>query len=146
MNTLGMIAELVEGGIGAASSIKMVRSIMIKGLEALIAECVLAGHKAGVTDTVLASLEQTYPGFGWQDRAAYVFERMMVHGQRRAAEMREVALMVDQLGLDSAMSRASADWQQSIGELRLKAGEDSCQLRAQAILDALAARSGNGNN
>ena len=102
----------------------MIRSIMMKGLEALVCECVLAGQKAGVIETVLDSLEATYPGFGWRKRSAYMLERVMTHGVRRAAEMREVALTVDLLRLDGAMSRASVGWQQRIGELGLRASPE----------------------
>ena len=104
---LGMAAEIHDGPVGSASAIKMIRSIMMKGLEALVCECVLAGTKAGVIDTVLDSLDDTYPGFDWKTRSAYMLERVMTHGLRRAAEMREVALTVDLLGFDGAMSRAS---------------------------------------
>ena len=118
---LGMTAEIHDGPVGSSSAIKMIRSIMMKGLEALVCECVLAGRKAGVIETVLDSLDDTYPGFDWRKRSAYMLERVTAHGVRRAAEMREVALTVDLLGLDSAMSRASVGWQQAIGELGLKA-------------------------
>jgi 3-hydroxyisobutyrate dehydrogenase-like beta-hydroxyacid dehydrogenase len=138
MARLDMSARHAPGEIGTASSIKMVRSVMIKGLEALVAECVLAGRKAGIDGIVLETLEKTYPGFGWKDRAAYMLERMMVHGPRRAAEMREVALTVKQLGLNNGMSRATTDWQQAIGDLHLKPGEKDYAVRADAILAALA--------
>ncbi|WP_245428194.1 NAD(P)-dependent oxidoreductase [Roseiarcus fermentans] len=118
---LGMAAAIHDGPVGSASAIKMIRSIMMKGLEALVAECVLAGTKAGVIDTVLDSLDDTYPGFDWKARSAYMLERVMTHGVRRAAEMREAALTVELLGLDPAMSAASVGWQQAIGELRLAA-------------------------
>ncbi len=117
---LGMAAEIHEGPVGSSSAIKMIRSIMMKGLEALVCECVLAGRKAGVIETVLDSLDDTYPGFDWKKRSAYMLERVMTHGVRRAAEMREVALTVDLLGLDGAMSRASVGWQQAVGELNLR--------------------------
>ena len=137
MEQLDMSATLTPGGIGAASSIKMVRSIMVKGLEALMAECVLAGRRAGVGDVVLDTLEKTYPDFGWKDRAAYSLERMMVHGNRRAAEMREVALMIKDLGLDNSMAEATVGWQQTIGDLQLEVGDADYQLRADRILDAM---------
>ena len=117
---LGMSAKIHEGPVGAASSVKMIRSIMMKGLEALVCECVLAGRKAGVIETVLDSLDDTYPGFDWKTRSAYMLERVMTHGLRRAAEMREVALTVDLLGLKGEMSRACVGWQQAIGELGLR--------------------------
>ena len=62
----------------------------------------------------------------------------MVHGPRRAEEMREVALTVKQLGLDNAMSSATVKWQQSIGDLGLDPGEDNYTGRADAIIAALA--------
>jgi 3-hydroxyisobutyrate dehydrogenase-like beta-hydroxyacid dehydrogenase len=119
--SLGMSATIHDGPVGAASAVKMIRSIMMKGLEALVCECVLAGRKAGVIDAVLDSLDDTYPGFAWKERSAYMLERVMTHGLRRAAEMREVALTVDLLGLKGGMSRASVGWQQAIGELGLRA-------------------------
>ena len=123
LGKLGMSATVVDGGVGAASSVKMIRSIVMKGLEAIVAECVLSGRKAGVDGLVLDSLEKTYPGFNWKERAAYMLERAMTHGIRRAAEMREVALTVDQLGLGGGMARATADWQQLIGDMKLNAGD-----------------------
>jgi 3-hydroxyisobutyrate dehydrogenase-like beta-hydroxyacid dehydrogenase len=119
--SLGMSARIRQGPVGAASSVKMIRSIMMKGLEALVCECVLAGRKAGVIETVLDSLDDTYPGFDWKKHSAYMLERVMTHGVRRAAEMREVALTVDLFGLQGEMSRACVGWQQAIGELGLRA-------------------------
>ncbi len=137
---LGMTAPIHDGPVGAASSVKMVRSIMMKGLEALVCECVLTGVKAGVIDEVLDSLDDTYPGFDWRKRSAYMLERVMTHGIRRAAEMREVALTVDGFGLDGAMSRASVEWQQAIGDLGLRATADEARdyrLLADRILRAM---------
>ena len=138
---LGMVAEAAPGDraslVGTASAIKMIRSVMMKGLEALFLECVLAGRRAGVDGIVLDSLEQTYPGFGWKERAAYQQERVMTHGIRRAAEMREVALTVEQLGLGGVMARAAVDWQRRVGDLRLDAkaiGADDYGKLADAIL------------
>jgi 3-hydroxyisobutyrate dehydrogenase-like beta-hydroxyacid dehydrogenase len=116
-----MSATIHDGPVGAASAVKMIRSVMMKGLEALGCECVLAGRKAGVIETVLDSLDDTYPGFDWKKRSAYMLERVMTHGVRRASEMREVALTIDLLGLKGEMSRASVGWQQTSGELGLRA-------------------------
>ena len=60
---LGMAADIHEGPVGSSSAIKMIRSIMMKGLEALVCECVLAGMKAGVIET--DSLDDAYPGFDY---------------------------------------------------------------------------------
>ena len=137
---LGMSAKIQDGPVGAASSVKMIRSVMMKGLEALVCECVLAGRKAGVIDTVLDSLDDTYPGFDWRRRSAYMLERVMTHGVRRAAEMREVALTVDLLGVKGEMSRASVGWEQAIGELGLRTSEAEAAdygVLADRILTAL---------
>jgi 3-hydroxyisobutyrate dehydrogenase-like beta-hydroxyacid dehydrogenase len=107
---------VIAGPVGAASSIKMIRSVMVKGLEALTAECFLAAHAAGVTEQVLASLDA-----GWAERADYNLERMMVHGLRRAAEMEEVVKTLDALGTGSAMTRGTVERQRAIGELGLVA-------------------------
>src|SRR5690606_20334542 len=53
---LGMRPETTGTNIGDASSVKMLRSVMIKGFEALTAECFLAARRAGVEEAVLASL------------------------------------------------------------------------------------------
>jgi 3-hydroxyisobutyrate dehydrogenase-like beta-hydroxyacid dehydrogenase len=140
LTSLGMSAKIHEGPVGAASSVKMIRSIMMKGLEALVCECVLAGRKAGVIETVLDSLDDTYPGFEWKKRSAYMLERVMTHGLRRASEMREVALTVDLLGLKGEMSRACVGWQQAIGELSLRSNDDEAAdygVLADRILAAL---------
>lgn len=136
-NCLQMEAKVMEGDIGGASSVKMIRSVMMKGLEALFAECVLAGRKAGVDGRVLASLEVTYPGFNFEERASYMFERMTEHGKRRAEEMKEVALTIEELGLSSDMARATVQWQERIGNLGMAAGEDNYQIRADALLAKL---------
>ncbi|NQW00173.1 MAG: NAD(P)-dependent oxidoreductase [Rhodospirillales bacterium] len=122
-SALEMEAEVVSDAVGFASSVKMIRSVMVKGMEALVLECVLSGRKAGVDHLVLSSLEKTFPGFGWEKRAAYMMERVATHGLRRAAEMREVALTVEQLGLFGDMARATVEWQQRVGELAVDIGE-----------------------
>ncbi|HEX8486876.1 DUF1932 domain-containing protein [Sphingomonas sp.] len=111
--------SVVDGPVGAASSIKMIRSVMVKGVEALTAECLLAAEAAGVTEAVIASLDASSPSPGWQARADYNLDRMMVHGLRRAAEMEEVVATLEALGTGSAMARATIARQRAIGALEL---------------------------
>jgi len=87
LSTLSLKFRIIEGAVGRASSIKMVRSIMVKGLEALTAECALAAYAADVVDEVFPSLRDGHPKIDVQQRATYNFERSMTHGVRRAAEM-----------------------------------------------------------
>ena len=110
----------VPGPVGAASSIKMIRSVMVKGLEALTAECVLAAETAGVRAEVIASLGASWPGTDWAEKADYNLDRMMVHGLRRAAEMEEVVKTLDALGTGSSMSRGTVLRQRAIGTLALR--------------------------
>ena len=123
--SLPMDVRVVGDTIGRASSIKMVRSIMVKGLEALTAECVLAAAAADVADEVFPSLKTGHPKIDVEARANYNFERTLVHGVRRAAEMDEVAKMLSDLGLPDGMSAAAADWQRVLSgtDLALPEGD-----------------------
>jgi 3-hydroxyisobutyrate dehydrogenase-like beta-hydroxyacid dehydrogenase len=103
--------------IGAASSVKMCRSIMVKGIESLVAECLMSSHYYGVTDDVLASLEDMFPGQDWDRTARYMLSRTLEHGRRRSEEMREVAKTVADAGLQPTMSTATVERQQWAGEL-----------------------------
>lgn len=123
--------------IGSASAVKMIRSVMVKGIEALCAECFLAAGRAGVLDEVLASLQSSDTGTDWHMQAGYNLERMMQHGQRRAAEMHEVAATISALGLTPALASASADWQQRIGDLGLHDRDGDLTERLNLIEEAL---------
>jgi 3-hydroxyisobutyrate dehydrogenase-like beta-hydroxyacid dehydrogenase len=116
----------------------MIRSIMVKGLEALTAECVLAAVAAGVEEEVLASLMRSHSGIDWQAQAAYNFERAMVHGARRAAEMEEAARTVADLGLPDDMARATVQWQRRIAGAGVTASEEfGAKTLAERLLPAL---------
>ena len=97
--------------IGKASAAKMCRSVMIKGIEALLTESLLSARHYGVEDTVLASLSDLLPVGDWEKLARYMISRSLQHGVRRAEEMWEVAATVEQGGLEPWMSRATAERQ-----------------------------------
>ena len=97
--------RVVGADVGRASAIKMIRSVMVKGLEALTAEMMLAARAAGVEAEVLASLDASEKPQAWVKRAAYNIERMVTHGQRRAAEMEESAKTLESLGVAPLMTR-----------------------------------------
>lgn len=137
LSALGMVPKVAGPRIGEASAIKMLRSVMVKGLEALTAECVLAARRAGVEDAVLGSLLASDPGIDWPVRTAYNLERMMVHGARRAAEMAEVAATLRELGLPDRMAAATVAWQAELAALDLPAGPDDLADRVDRILAAL---------
>ena len=114
LNQLGMNTTAIAPEIGVASAVKMCRSIVIKGIEALTVECVLAARRFGAEDQVLSSLNKTFPGMGWQDKLPdYLVSRVAEHGRRRAAEMREVAKTLSDVGIEPTMAAAIAqrqDW------------------------------------
>jgi 3-hydroxyisobutyrate dehydrogenase-like beta-hydroxyacid dehydrogenase len=103
--------------IGDASAIKMIRSVMVKGIEALTAECVLAAERSGVRDAVLASLDASWKEQSWRERADYNLDRMLAHGTRRAAEMEEVAKTLSDLDVNPAMTRGTIARQRELGTL-----------------------------
>ncbi|HZF44763.1 MAG TPA: DUF1932 domain-containing protein, partial [Sphingomonadaceae bacterium] len=120
LNALGFTNTRVVGDeVGRASAIKMIRSVMVKGLEALTAELVLAADSAGVLDEVLASLDASEKQVSWAERADYNLDRMIVHGLRRAAEMEESAKTLAGLHIAPMMTENTVNWQQAIGELAI---------------------------
>ena len=137
LKALDMRPEIAGDDVGQASTIKMLRSVMVKGMEALMAECFLSARRAGVENQVLASLSGSFPEIDWPLRGAYNLERMIVHGRRRAAEMREVALTVEALGLPADMVHACVEWQERIGQTGADPGEDVLETRLDAVLKTL---------
>lgn len=114
---LTMKAEVAGSEVGAAAAIKMVRSVMIKGIEALCLECFLAASRADVEDEIVASLSKTYPGVDWPKVVAYNLERMANHGNRRGHEMEEVADTLRELGIEPLMTTGTVARQYQMGRL-----------------------------
>jgi 3-hydroxyisobutyrate dehydrogenase-like beta-hydroxyacid dehydrogenase len=104
----GMRLEVVSDQVGAASAIKMCRSIVVKGMEALLFECVLSATMYGADERVLASLGETFPGIDWSKLAGYMVGRVLEHGERRAREMEEVAETLRAIGVEPVMAEATA--------------------------------------
>ncbi len=117
IDELEMRGVLAGEEIGAAAGLKMIRSVMIKGIEALTAECFLAAQRAGIVDEVAASLKNNYPSLDWGKVIDYNLERMASHGIRRADEMDQVAETLRELGLDPLMASATSSRQRQIGEV-----------------------------
>jgi 3-hydroxyisobutyrate dehydrogenase-like beta-hydroxyacid dehydrogenase len=112
----GMDASVVSADVGVASATKMSRSIMIKGLEALVIESFSTARHYGVEDAMVATLQETFPGINWNEQAAYFFMRVAQHGKRRAEEMRESAATVAEAGFEPFMGAAIADKQQFVAD------------------------------
>jgi 3-hydroxyisobutyrate dehydrogenase-like beta-hydroxyacid dehydrogenase len=112
----GMDAKAVSPDLGVASAIKMCRSVMIKGLEALVIESYATARQYGVEDQVLPTLAETFPSIDWPKQGAYFFSRVVQHGKRRAEEMRESANTVREAGFTPVMTAAIAEKQQWVAD------------------------------
>ena len=134
MAPFAMDLKIYSPEIGRASAVKMCRSVMVKGLEALTTECMLAARHYGVEADVLRSLSDTLPHEDWRGLARYVMSRALIHGKRRAEEMREVARTVEEAGVAPLLSAPIAerqDWAAARGR------EMGPALLATTDLDAL---------
>ncbi|MEC8673861.1 MAG: DUF1932 domain-containing protein [Pseudomonadota bacterium] len=129
----GLAPRFVGSDIGRASTIKMLRSVMVKGMEALTVECFRAAVRAGVADEVASSLDASESGLGWAAQTAYNMERMTAHGIRRAAEMREVAKTLRDFNVAPAMTTGTIAWEEEMGNLDLTL-EPGTALAAQMAL------------
>ena len=105
---LGMDATVASEQLGIASATKMCRSVMIKGLEALVIESYTTARHHGVEDAMIATLQETFPSIDWHKQGSYFFSRVAQHGKRRAEEMREVAQTVREAGFEPIMAAAIA--------------------------------------
>ncbi|RVU47547.1 NAD(P)-dependent oxidoreductase [Rubrivivax rivuli] len=117
LDTLGFAAQVHSEQLGVASATKMCRSVMIKGLEAMVIESFTAARHHGVEDAVIASLQETFPGIDWEKQASYFFQRVIEHGRRRSEEVREVAVTVREAGLVPHSAAGTAERQAHIADL-----------------------------
>jgi 3-hydroxyisobutyrate dehydrogenase-like beta-hydroxyacid dehydrogenase len=136
---LGMRMEIVATDrVGSAAAVKMFRSIVYKGIEALLFECVLGAGQYGAEERVFASLKESLPGVDWKKLADYMVGRVVVHGERRAREMDEVAKTLEELGIEPMMASATArrfDWAAQSGLREHFGGEFPATY--QEVLEAL---------
>lgn len=144
LERLGFDFEFVGPEPGAATAVKMVRSVFVKGLEAITVETLLAAAASGCLDHILRSLKGSYPGLDLDHLGPYHFERSLRHGRRRAAEMHESAATLEELGLCGEVAEAIAEVHDRMGALGCDAlPHPSFEAALQTLL-ALRRRSGTG--
>jgi 3-hydroxyisobutyrate dehydrogenase-like beta-hydroxyacid dehydrogenase len=117
LQALGFAPKVHDTRLGVASATKMCRSVMIKGLEAMVIESFTAARHYGVEDAVVASLQETFPGIDWEKQASYFFQRVIEHGRRRSEEVREVAQTVREAGLEPWSAAGTAERQAWVADL-----------------------------
>jgi len=140
IDELDMRGAIAGDKVGQAAGLKMIRSVMIKGIEALTLECFLAAKRANIVDEVAASLKNNYPTLDWNKVIEYNIERMASHGVRRADEMDQVAETLRELGIDPLMATATSSRQREMGQIG-KSPEVRKTLKEgrAAMLDAVSA-------
>jgi len=135
----GMRLEVISDQVGAASAVKMFRSIVVKGMEALLFECVLGASRYDADERVFASLAETFPGIDWGKLADYMVGRVVEHGVRRAREMEEVAKTLHDIGVEPIMAEAIARRQEWGGNLNLLSALEGQPLKGyREVLRAIA--------
>jgi 3-hydroxyisobutyrate dehydrogenase-like beta-hydroxyacid dehydrogenase len=148
LTELGMNAKAIATEIGIASAVKMCRSVVIKGIEALAVESMMAARRLGAEEQVLASLSQSYPGMGWDEALPdYLISRVAEHGRRRAAEMREVARTLRDVGIEPKMASATAELEDQLIDTMTAAGIAYRQHEPfswRALIDALRKQDSHG--
>jgi 3-hydroxyisobutyrate dehydrogenase-like beta-hydroxyacid dehydrogenase len=117
LNDLGFAARVSSERLGVASATKMCRSVMIKGLEAMVIEAFTTARHYGVEDAVIQSLDETFPSIDWNKQGAYLFQRAIEHGRRRAEEVHEVAVTVREAGLEPWSASGTAERQAWMADL-----------------------------
>lgn len=105
----GVRIDVISGPLGAAATLKMCRSAILKGMEALFLEALLAAQRAGIADQVLASLDASFPDRPLGQLGAYLVERHGLHAERRAHEMQEAADTLASLGVEPLVARGAAE-------------------------------------
>lgn len=119
LSPYGVESEIVSDRVGSAAAVKMCRSIVVKGLEALLTECAVAANRYGASERVFESLGESFPGLDWGKLASYMMARAAVHGERRSQEMLEVSETLRDVGIDPIMASAAARRQKWCADLKL---------------------------
>lgn len=117
LNAFGFQARFASQTLGVASATKMSRSVIIKGLEAMVIESFTTARHHGVEDVLIASLQETFPGIDWERQASYFFQRVIEHGRRRSEEVQEAAQTVREAGLAPWSAGGTAERQAWMADL-----------------------------
>ncbi|GLG00734.1 dehydrogenase [Alicyclobacillus hesperidum subsp. aegles] len=104
----GCKISVLAGEIGSGAALKMCRSTVLKGLEALFIEALVAAERYGVTADMLASLDASFPQHQLSTLAWYLVERNLQHGERRAHEMDEAVKTLKSAGIDPLVAEGAA--------------------------------------
>lgn len=116
----GMRLDVVSETLGAGSGIKIMRSVVMKGLEALLVECAVGSARHGIQDEVFASVSEFLDARPFMETIAFFLRTDVIHAERRGEEVAMSADALEEVGLKPVMSRASARTLQTVAEMHLK--------------------------
>jgi 3-hydroxyisobutyrate dehydrogenase-like beta-hydroxyacid dehydrogenase len=105
--SLGLNVTLVPGAPSAAAALKMLRSVVTKGMEAVIVEAMFAAFRAGVAREAFAAITEPMDAVKFSDFARMCLTSDPIHSGRRAEEMRSVSEVVRRLGVEPIMTDAA---------------------------------------
>ena len=125
LSTYGMNVKAIGSEIGNASSVKMVRSVFMKGFSAILLESLVAAHKLNAADAVLDSLQVTYPQMNWHELAGKSMSRLIQHAKRQSEEMSSVAATLEELGVEPITAKATGARLGWLADLELAKASDS---------------------
>jgi 3-hydroxyisobutyrate dehydrogenase-like beta-hydroxyacid dehydrogenase len=142
LSPYGMKISFISETAGASSSLKMLRSIFMKGLTALLLETLTAGRKAGVDSQIMESISGTLDSRPIAETAKLLVTRTAIAAERRVAEMGEVLDTLEEMGLDASSSRATKAKLQWLADFDLRSifGSTPPETVA-AVVDAILDRS-----
>ncbi|WP_019153102.1 NAD(P)-dependent oxidoreductase [Robertmurraya massiliosenegalensis] len=125
LRPLGMNIEVIKGSPGTASSIKMIRSLFMKGFAALIIETFVAAKLSKDSyENVMESLKETLNTMSFDRLLDRFLTGTQQHAQRRVIEMEEAISYVSQLGMEPVMTKTTKELLQLISEKKKSANKD----------------------
>ncbi|MGD1066073.1 MAG: DUF1932 domain-containing protein [Vulcanimicrobiaceae bacterium] len=116
----GMRIEAVSPTLGDGSGIKIVRSIVMKGMEALLVECALCSARHGIQDLVFDSIAETMDARPYRESIEFLLRTDVIHAERRAEEAAMSAEACEEVGLEPFMTRRTSEMLQRVADMRLK--------------------------
>ena len=133
---LGLNVTVLDGAPGgAAARLKLIRSVYMRGRDALVLEMMLAARRAGLADEVARSIAGPGEGVPFTELSDRVLRALAVHAGRRADELESSAAILRELGIDPLVTEAGAARLRTIEGLRDRFGGER-PAEGGATLDA----------
>ena len=119
-NSIGMNVTFINETAGSASTLKMLRSVFMKGLTSLLLEMLVPASKIGVEDKIMEYISKTFSGSTLEQLANLLINRTAVGASRRISEMKDVAATLKSLKVESFATEATIKRLEWVESLQLK--------------------------